>query len=113
MEQFKLFNPSFRQNAGSINVGLIRLRNEMLEELAKPVSDSSYLKSLADSVGMLHSDLKKITSRYYLDIKNICTPEQQKQLELIFREVFSKDNQMGPQGPGPHGKRNRMRSQSN
>jgi Spy/CpxP family protein refolding chaperone len=89
MAQFVQFNPVFRQQARNINTSLKRVRNQMLSEMAARESDKSRLSMLADSIGILHSDLKKITNKYYLDIKAICSPEQQEKLEQMFNEIFT------------------------
>jgi hypothetical protein len=100
MEKFREFNPVFRQHAREINFELAEMRKQMLEEMSKSKSDTSRLNMLSDSIGTLHSGLKKITYKYYLDLKNICTEEQQKQLEQLFSEVFASDISMGMHGKG-------------
>jgi hypothetical protein len=75
----------------------------MLIEMAAIKSDTSRLNMLSDSIGHLHSNLKKLTYGYYLDIKNICNPEQQKKLEQLFGEMFTNDAPMGFPGRGMHG----------
>lgn len=61
---------------------------------------------LSDSIGYLHSNLKKLTYRYYIDIKSICNQEQQKKLEQLFGEIFASDMHMGQNGKGnPNGRR--------
>jgi len=100
MEKFKEFNPVFRQQASEINLQLADKRKQMLVEMAKLKSDTIRLNVLSDSIGALHSGLKKITYKYYLDLKNICTEEQQKELEQLFSEVFTSDISVGMQGKG-------------
>jgi len=98
MERFTEFNPDFRQQAREINIELIRKRERMLSEMAAQNSDNIKLNMLADSIGYLHSDLKKLTYRYYLDIKNICDKQQQQKLEQLFGEMFASDLPMGQHG---------------
>jgi len=106
MNRFVQFNPVFRQQARSINIDLERIRHQMLTEMAAKNSDAIKLNSLSDSIGYLHSNLKKLTYRYYLDIKNVCNKEQQKKLEQLFGEMFTNDIQMGQYGKGgPNGRR--------
>jgi Spy/CpxP family protein refolding chaperone len=100
MEKFKEFNPVFRQQARELNIELAEKREQMLVELSKLKTDTSRLNVLSDSIGNLHSILKKITYQYYLDLKNICTEEQQKQLEQLFSDVFTSNISMGIQGKG-------------
>jgi hypothetical protein len=106
MNRFVQFNPVFRQQARSINIDLDRIRHQMLTEMAKKNSDNNKLNMLSDSIGYLHSNLKKLTYKYYLDIKNFCNQEQQKNLEQLFNEMFTNDIQMGQHGMGgPNGRR--------
>ena len=78
----------------------------MLTEMAKKNSDNNKLNMLSDSIGYLHSNLKKLTYRYYIDIKSICNQEQQKKLEQLFGEIFASEMHMGQNGKGnPNGRR--------
>lgn len=100
MEKFKVINPAFRPKARFITIELAEKRREMLHEMASAGSDTSRLNELSDSIGILHSELKKITYRYYLEMKEICTPEQQVKLEKIFGEMFANDAPLGSSGKG-------------
>jgi Spy/CpxP family protein refolding chaperone len=100
MEKFETINPAFRPKARNIALELANKRKEMLAEMAAVQSDTSRLNVLSDSIGELHSDLKKISYRYYLGIKGICDPEQQSKLEQIFSEMFSTDSPLGSSGKG-------------
>ena len=101
MNSFREFNPVFRRQARGINLELGRMRNDMLREMAAGDPDTVRLNELADSIGKLHSTLKKITFRYYLDMKSLCNRDQQAKLEQMFGEVFSNDMQLGYPGQGP------------
>lgn len=102
MESFRTFNPVFRQKARDITLNLSRLRQAMILEMASQNTDTVKLNMLADSIGLYHRDLKKETFRYYLKLKSICTAEQKKSLELLFKNVFINDFPMGHPGPRPH-----------
>lgn len=94
MKEFFLFNPEFRQEVRNINLELAAKKHEMLIEMAKKNSDGHTLDLLSDSIGYLHASLKKVTYKYYLNFKNICTMEQQKKLEQLFGEMFNSDTKM-------------------
>lgn len=100
MDEFIIINPVFRKKAYGITVGLALKRKQMLTEMSAVQSDTLRLNALSDSIGQLHSNLKRITYRYYLDIKNICDPEQQRKLEQIFGEMFANDSPIGHPGIG-------------
>jgi Spy/CpxP family protein refolding chaperone len=103
MDRFREFNPVFRQQARAITIDLATKRSQMLSEMTATNSDTGRLNTLSDSIGKLHSDLKKITYRYYLDLKDICNPEQDKQLEQLFGIMFTNDAPMGFPGKGKQG----------
>jgi len=110
MEKFKVINPAFRPKARFITIELAEKRKQMLIEMATAKSDTSKLNALSDSIGQLHSELKRITYRYYLEIKDICNSEQQVKLEKIFGEMFTNDTPIGSSGKGgprgwQHGRR--------
>ena len=113
MEKFKTINPAFRPRARNITIELASKRKEMLAEMAAIKSDTSRLNALSDSIGQLHSDLKKISYEYYLGIKSICDQEQQRKLEQIFSEMFGSDSPLGSSGKGGQNGRQQGRRFSN
>ena len=100
MEKFKVINPVFRPKAKFITIELAEKRKQMLVEMATAKSDTSRLNALSDSIGQLHSELKRVTYRYYLEMKAICNPEQQVKLEKLFGEMFTNDLPLGSSGKG-------------
>jgi small-conductance mechanosensitive channel len=100
MDKFREFNFVFRPQARAITIRLAAIRKEMLNELASVKSDTIKLSMLSDSIGYCHSHLKRLTYKYYLDIKSICNTEQQQKLEQLVREMFVNDAPMGFPGKG-------------
>ena len=110
MDKFKEINPVFRPKARNITIELAEKRKQMLNEMSAEKSDTLRLNALSDSIGQLHSNLKIITYRYYMEIKSICNQEQQRKLEQLFGEMFANDSPMGYPGKGgqrgwQHGRR--------
>lgn len=105
MERFREFNPAFRQHVRDINFELGSIRRKMLDEMSSSGCDTVRLKSLSDSVGHLHANLKVLTYRYYLDFKKICNKEQKEKLDSLFGLMFATDGRTGQYGPGgPYGR---------
>ncbi|MFZ0282179.1 MAG: hypothetical protein WAL29_11045 [Bacteroidales bacterium] len=113
MDRFVEFNPVFRQNVMNINQGLNLLRQKMLSEMASENFDTIRLNTLSDSIGFLHAGLKKVTYKYYIDIKNICDQQQQEKLEQLFGGMFASDGRMGQFGKGGQQGRRRGRQVNN
>lgn len=97
MTLFADFNAVFRENARQINSDLNKLREKMLSEMTAEESDKDKLDKISDSIGYLHADLKKITYKYYFDLKNICDSQQKSMLEQMFSGMFVSDGPMGGQ----------------
>jgi Spy/CpxP family protein refolding chaperone len=104
MDSFRESNRKFRRQAYDLTVNLSQKRNEMLEEMDKEHPDTTKLFNLSNDIGRMHSELKVLTYKYYLDIKNICTPEQKAVLRNLFKDMFGNDEKMGfPGRSGKHG----------
>jgi hypothetical protein len=107
MNRFVEFNPLFREHVRNINYDLNSVRQKMIAEMTSKNCDTIKLIRLSESIGLLHADLKKVTYRYYLDIKNICNQQQQKKLEQLFSVMFVSDEGMGQYGRGGQQRRYR------
>ena len=105
MDWFSEYNPVFRRQIQQINAELVEKRYQMLEEMSAVESDTLKLNQLSDSIGILHASLKKVSFDYYLSLKQICDPDQQAKLELLFSEIFAGDEHMrNSGGGGPYGR---------
>jgi hypothetical protein len=113
MARFVEFNPAFRENVRNINMDLNLLRQKMLSEMATEKCDTIRLNILSDSIGILHGNLKKVTYKYYIEIKNICDQQQQEKLEQLFGGMFVSDHRMGQYGKGGQQGRGRGRQINN
>lgn len=109
LTQFRDINRKFNRTARSLETDLAQLRENFITELAASNSDSLKLNQLATAIGNDHRELKQVTSTFYLNMKKICTPDQQGKLHTIFQSMLDKDSQVNlPQhGPGWGRGRNR------
>ncbi len=108
MVYFGEINTNFRQHARTITFELIEKRKKMLAEMELEAPNKDKLDLYSDSIGLLHADLKKYTYQYYINIKQICTNEQQVELINLFKEFFINDLHIGAPGKGQqrrHGQR--------
>ena len=95
-EQFQLFREyrhQFMVESREIVSELDYQRQLMLDKLAEQEPDTSELNRIAANIGNLHKQLKEETIRNFLDLKSICTPEQQDKLDRLFQ------NMMDMEGP--------------
>lgn len=100
IESFREINRNFNRTARDIEMNLADLRKEIVDELGQSSPDSVKLDRLAEEIGNNHSELKQVTTRFYLNMKKICTPEQQEKLYTIFQSMLTKENQINLPQPG-------------
>ncbi len=105
LDQFRDINRTFNRTARSIEMNLAQLREDLINELGTPNPDSIRLDQMAIEVGNNHSKLKQVTTTFYLDMKKICTAEQQTKLHEIFQSMLNKDNQVNLPQSGNQGGR--------
>lgn len=63
----------------------------MIEELANQDSDPAVLDSLSRKVGTLSASLRRHTTDYFMNLKDICNEDQQKELTEIFKRMMQLD----------------------
>lgn len=85
--QFRDYRKEFSFQARMIKDSIVMVRNAWLYELSKPNTDTVEMERLSATIGKLHSHLKVITAGYYLKLKHVCNPEQQKRLYEIFNRM--------------------------
>ncbi|MBI9038111.1 MAG: periplasmic heavy metal sensor [Bacteroidales bacterium] len=90
-EQEKIFtnlNSDYQKNSSKTLESLKTKRVEMLKEISLPDPNIEKLDEIADEIGVLHADLKKLTINNFLDMKENCTPEQQQKLKKMYRKIL-------------------------
>ena len=58
-----------------IEYDLSELRTELINELGANNPDRSKLENIASLIGENHQKLKEETIRFYLGMRDVCTPE--------------------------------------
>jgi Spy/CpxP family protein refolding chaperone len=81
-------------------------RMALMDELSANEPDKDRLNRLAEEIGSLQAELQKKMIVHLLEGKSLLTPEQQKKLFSLFKEVRGREGEFrGPGGmPGPPGK---------
>ena len=105
LDQFRDINRTFNRTARGIEMNLAQLREDLIKELGTQNPDSARLNQMAIEVGNNHRELKQVTITFYLNMKKICTAEQQVKLHEIFQSMLNKDNQVNLPRPGNQGGR--------
>lgn len=88
---FGVFQKDYQLETKNIFIEMHKKRVLMMDEFQKEKPDSMVLYDLAEKTGELHKELKILTINHLLDLKEICTEEQFKYLEGLFRQKIMED----------------------
>jgi Spy/CpxP family protein refolding chaperone len=86
-------------------MNLAQLRTDLINELGAQKPDSIRLGQIAMEIGNNHRELKLVTTTFYLDMKKICTAQQQEKLHGIFQTMLNKESHVNLPQPGTKGGR--------
>jgi Spy/CpxP family protein refolding chaperone len=96
-QHFRKAKHKFYSEAKKIAGQMHKKRVEFLNELASDDPDTIKLQEIAEEIGSLHTKLKYQTYKHYLDMKSICTNEQEEKLIKIFKSMlYKEDSFMSP-----------------
>ncbi len=68
-------------------------RRLLLKELSQNTPDKEAINKLTLRIGHLHTALKRQTVNHLLNIKKVCTQDQQEKLRILFEEILEVNNQ--------------------
>ena len=85
---FSGINNNYNEESQKILDQLTDKRSEMLAELSEGNPDTSILHTIAKDIGELHTTLKLLTIQNFLELKKICTEDQQQQLSKMFNDML-------------------------
>ncbi len=88
MQTFRNANRNFQPKANQIIQLIDSLKQAQFNELKVDSVDIDKLNQLSDKIGLQHATLKKITTRFYLEIKDVCNDEQCRMLEEVFHPLY-------------------------
>lgn len=90
-DAFEVFQQDYQKKTKEVFVEMHQKRVMMMDEFSKEDPDSMLLYELAKQTGNLHQELKMLTINHLLDLKGICTKEQFRYLEGMFRQKLMND----------------------
>ncbi|MBI9072638.1 MAG: periplasmic heavy metal sensor [Melioribacteraceae bacterium] len=76
-----------RDGAISINAELKRLRTQMFDEVLSTNLSPTLSDSLLNLTLEKQAEIEKLTFNHFLDLKNLCDPEQRKKLKLLMFQI--------------------------
>lgn len=90
--KFRSLRSEFHTNAKGVSKEIQKKRKFLYLELAKEKADLEKLNQIADEIGLLHANLKKLSINHYVNMKEICSEDQQDELYQMFKLMFKKEN---------------------
>ena len=103
--QFRQFRQQYHPIVHYLTTQMKYKRVELLNELSKDQPDTLILNQLSRDIGLMHTEMKMATNDYFINMKSVCTPQQQEELTEVFRAMLNPKNNMDM----PHqGRQNRF-----
>ena len=87
-DMFSSINDVYNEKSKAVLDQLTDKRSEMLSELSETKPDTAILKIIAKEIGELHTTLKLLTIENFLELKKICTEDQQQQLSKMYNDML-------------------------
>jgi Spy/CpxP family protein refolding chaperone len=88
---FSKINETYTEKSKPILDQLTDKRSEMLAELSEMNPDTAILKIFAKEIGELHTALKLLTIENFLELKKICSVDQQQQLSEMYKDMLQSE----------------------
>lgn len=102
--QFKELRKTHFETSKEILKDIRTLKNEMLEAIAAASPDTLRANNLAEQIGLKETAKEKLLVQHYLELQEVCAPEQREKLKRVFKKAMSR-------GKFKKGKRNKNRKE--
>jgi len=107
--RFSEIESNYRQKVSELTQQLDSVDSAILSEVQKEDPDKEKLENLAARAGEIQSALKKATTSHFLQVKEICTPEQREKFNEVISDIgrFRQGRRQGPRdgrGRGRYGR---------
>jgi len=101
-QQFQLLETTYRQKIQPLQFKLEEIQSLILHELQSEQPDSAILNEYALQTGAIQTSIKRQTIDHFLAVKSICTPQQLKQITILFSRMEQRaGRRQGGEGFGP------------
>lgn len=86
-KQFQNLEDDYRRKLSLLRDHISEIEIKIMVELKEELPNRDSLHSLSLEVGKAHTAIKELTIKHFLDIKSICTPEQEKKISVLFSRL--------------------------
>ncbi len=78
-----------------------KCKNDIIDIVFAKVNNEAKANELSQEIGRLSIELEKEYTRHFIELKNVCDPEQQIKLQIMFHEMIEEKQRKGPPGGPP------------
>ena len=90
----------FRLSNESLFMAIREKKRALVDELAKPETDTAVVAKLAAEVGEAQGHVQLSNAKQFLELKKICTPDQTQKLANIYAGLYGCQREGQGRGPG-------------
>lgn len=91
IEHFDNSRDDFMKESNLIMSEIRETSKQIFDEIAKENTDTLKLKELNEKFGNLHKQQKQLMTNHLLNIKNSCTPQQQKHFQKFLHRMSKEE----------------------
>ena len=93
-----------RKNTKQLNDDIKKLKKEMFDQALKNNNQTTISDSLLNLTQAKQAEMERKTFQHFLDLKNLCNPDQQKILQQLIHRLFAPPiNERMDAPPSPRG----------
>ena len=81
-------NEQYRRTAEPVAEGIRENRGKILSELESDHPDTLLIRNCIDTIAMLQAEIQLKNIQQYLDLKEVCTPDQALRLSALYRNLY-------------------------
>lgn len=111
--QFRQFRQQYHPIVHELKTQMDTKRVDLLNELSLEQPDTLVLNQISKDIGEMHTLMKMATNNYFINMKSVCTPEQQVKLVDVFKAMLNTQNNMGMPNQGRQSRSHRSSRNSN
>ncbi|GAB4376953.1 MAG: hypothetical protein Kow0042_23920 [Calditrichia bacterium] len=102
IERYLALRQEHRQETRRLDAEIRELKRKMFDRVLEEQAPPAISDSLLNLVLAKQAELEKVTFQHFLDLKNLCGPEQREKLKLLMHEALRPEAPPRmPEGKGP------------
>jgi Spy/CpxP family protein refolding chaperone len=87
-----MIKAQFKQSSQPVASSIMEVRSKIVDELANNQPDTIKIRGLADELGVLQGELTYKIASQYVDIRDLCDPQQAQKLNNTYKYLFGVDD---------------------